>query len=245
MAQSVTVPYSQCALIEIQVNTEGMESFFRQIRTSILHKIYPDDQDPPADIISEANWTLVCRYLTKARIDTIWSSLTGYRRSDRVPIPKGVDVPKSLADVINSIGAITIMDGAYLLIPAPEPQAIFHGLDLRNLVTKTMLIAFNTFVDTAKRLNIIKIDMIGAHNTGSGWWTISARNSANTENVAHDAQTIVIRSAHTKFTPTDAILAAIVQRGNNGILFNMDPTFTTTDPISNCFELRRQFALEA
>lgn len=93
-----------------------MEGYFNSLYDSISNALYQNSKSNMVNIITKANFDLVCRYFTKARIDQVYSSLTGRKANYRIGIPRGVAMPKALADVINGIGPQLGQSGALKFI---------------------------------------------------------------------------------------------------------------------------------
>lgn len=88
----------------IVIEAEGFKHFFQALRTEIIANLYPDSNYMYAGLINAEEFTSVCNYLLKARIDAVYSNVSGRRTKSRIAVPRDYRVPKALADVLNGIG---------------------------------------------------------------------------------------------------------------------------------------------
>lgn len=130
--------------------------WYGTIWDTLLSAIYPDGNFVADNVITGADLILVCRYLTKARIDNVYATVSGRRAGARIPIPREFEIPKCLADVINGIGAVTISAGAFLVIPQAEAPPGDAALALGTVVTHAMLNLFSRLVKAATARNLIR-----------------------------------------------------------------------------------------
>lgn len=101
------VPISKCHIFT--VNTQTYVPFFTGLYQYITYHLYQGIAPP--DIISEVNFCSICRIIMRSRIDQIYESIT-LRRP-----PNPILIPRPLADIINSIGTITLDYGGFTIIP--------------------------------------------------------------------------------------------------------------------------------
>lgn len=222
MARQLSAPFPIHEHYYLIVNSEHMVNYFGQLYDSIVNAIYPDTTDGIPNLITKNNWNLVCRYLTKARCDHVYGSISGKRSVNRIAIPYNLEVPNSLGIPINGIGQHIVLEGGLVIIPQSEPDPADPAMRLNTLCTHVIMTAFTRLVQDAKVRGILRVTTISRDMSGTGWWTISARDAVDPNNIAIDCQNIVIRSFHRDFTPSDAILAAMIQRQYDGELRSAD-----------------------
>lgn len=213
---------------------------------TLLSAIYPDGNFVAANVITRADFILVCRYLTKARIDHVYATVSGRRARARIPIPREFEIPKCLADVINGIGAITISAGAFLVIPQAEAPPADAALALGTVVTHAMLTLFSRLVKAATARNLIRSTYISSVPEGTAWWLLSARVPANIAAIANNADSNAIVGTFKEWTPADGIICALVQRQNDGLFPALLTGITwSRDTIRGISGLRNTFNLDA
>lgn len=169
MAKLIKGPIAMNDTFSIVINTIGMNNYFTTLRSALLTAVYPNSTFIPANIVSNDHFRLVCRFLTKARIDHVYSSITGKRGSSRVPMSRDYILPKALADIINGFGAITVRNGAMTFIPEPEADPTEANLRLVNTVTHAMLTSFKELVQAAYSERLIHVDFLSSTTVGTAW----------------------------------------------------------------------------
>lgn len=223
------------------VTTEHYNSFFDSIREVLIDLVYPG-QDPPAATISAANWRIFCRYMMKSRIDTIYSSFTGIRSNGRIPMPRNVALPRALATIINSIGIVTVRQGALVVVPQPEPAPNDANAGLNNLFTATISATATNLIAAAHSRNFIGITTLVSVPEGTTYWLLTVRNIASPDDVAQgNASSIDVYSHFREFTPADALLAALVQNRFNGTIDTTNQAVWKFGPVTASLSIRHQF----
>ena len=91
----------------VEVLTDDMAGYFGSLWDTLLCAVYPGYNHDDTAVINQGDFVLICRYLTKSRIDQVYSACSARRPPHRIAIPRGFEVPKSLADIINGIGTVT------------------------------------------------------------------------------------------------------------------------------------------
>jgi len=216
LSNRLSAPYSTLDTIYVQVETAAMGDFFASIRNALIEQVYLDSVDLPANLISVADWIIVCRYMVKSRVDQVYGSLTGRRPDGRTPIPRNMKVPKILSDVANSIGTHLINQGAAMVCPQSEPNPLQAAERLNTLATNERLSAFSRLVLLAEMRGFIKTGYISSVPEGTGWWILTARTPAQQDHIcAGNAGTANVFGCFPEWTPADALFAAVVQRGND------------------------------
>lgn len=234
--------------VHVIVNTENYIPWFHTLYETIVYLVYPDF-DPVAqlNVITEANFTLVCRYLMKARVDNVYGRITGRRPPRRIPIPLDMLVPNALAIVINAIGVVTVDSGAYPVIPQPEAVNVAdvnENLDVR--VTHNILGAFTRLITAAANRGLIRTGFISSQPNGTAYWLLSARDSQNPADVADgDANHCHVFAVFKEWTPSDALLASITLNQFDGMFGGNDELKWTTDPTRAIGGLRQSFNANA
>lgn len=220
--------------------------WYGTIWDTLLSAIYPDGNFVAANVITRDSFILVCRYLTKVRIDHVYATVSGRRAGARIPIPREFELPKCLADVINGIGAITISSGAFLVIPQAEAPPGDAALALGTVVTHAMLTLFSRLVKAATARNLIRSTYISSVPEGTAWWLLSARVPANIAAIANNADSVAVVGTFKEWTPSDGIICALVQRQNDGLFPALLTGITwSMDTIRGISGLRNTFNLDA
>lgn len=226
------------------VQSADMNPFFCAIRNSLLSELYPAGDFEPADTITEENFQIVCRFLVKARCDNVYGKLAGERRNGRIPVPTEYVLPKCLADMINGIGLISVRDDAFLVCPEPEGQPSEANSALDVTCTFAIRQSFFKLVNMAAKRGIIRTAHLSLVAQGTAWWMLSPRTTTRA-NATGASDTVIVHGFFSEFTPSDVMLAAIVQRNFNGTN-DLDPTLNwTADLIRGVFGIRRRYIIEA
>ncbi|CAH0392747.1 unnamed protein product [Bemisia tabaci] len=146
----------------------------------------------------------------------------GRRPEGRIGIAKAVELPKALADIINGIGLHIGQGGALKFIPRPEDNPGQAADRLQVRADYNILANFAHLVQDAKSAGHIRTGSTSSQELGTAWWVISGRKSEDPSEVAAVAESVRIDSAFPEFTPSDALLCAIVERQNTGLEDNTD-----------------------
>nr|QIJ56919.1 hypothetical protein [Scaphoideus titanus-associated partiti-like virus 1] len=229
----------------VVINTADV-SWYGTIWDTLLSAIYPDGNFVAANVITRNNFILVCRYLTKARIDHVYATCSGRRATGRIPIPREYEIPKCLADVINGIGAITILSGSFMVIPQSETAPPDPTQALGAVVTFDMLSAFSRLVKAGTSRNLIRGAFISSVPEGTAWWLLSARAPANLATIANNVDAATVIAVFKEWTPADGILCALVQRQNDGLFADeVELPMWSFDTVRGISGLRNTFNLDA
>lgn len=228
----------------VEVLTDNMSGWFGTIWDSLISAIYPDGNFVEANVITRNNFILVCRYLTKARIDQVYASCSERRATGRIAIPREYEIPKCLADVINGIGLVTVLSGAFAVIPQPEAPPAEANAALVTVVSYAMLTAFSRLVKAAHARNLIRTSYISSVPEGTAWWLLTARTPADPATVAADA--VAVFSTFKEWTPADGMICGIVQRRNDGLFPDLAAGLMWSfDAVRGVSGLRNTFNLDA
>lgn len=240
-----STPVPQLYSLDVEIETINMSTYFKTLRNALITALYPDHRFHAAGLITEDNFVLVCRYLTKSRLDYVYAATTGRRLDGRIAMPRDMLIPKALADIINGIGPLTIQAGAYTLIPKPETRPADAAQRLETLVTHVMLNQFSQLVNACASRNYIRTGFLSNVIPAMAWWALGVYNAAVVDELANGVDSTRIVAAFKEWTPADAVLAAIVQRQFTGITI-YDPYHKwTCDTIVGCLGLQTAFNLEA
>lgn len=221
-------------------------NWFGTIWDTLISAIYPDGNFVIENVITRDNFILVCHYLTKARIDHDYATVSGRRAGARIPIPREYEVPKCLADIINGIGAVTISSGAFMVFPQSEAAPADHAVALGTIVTHAMLNLFSRLVKACTARNLIRAGFISSVPEGTAWWILSARQPANIAAIANDADIVVVVATFKEWSPADEIFCSIVQRQNTGLFPDLLTGINwSMDTIRGISGLRNTFNLDA
>lgn len=245
LIQNIQAPLVDPKNYFIQINTVGMNHYYSTLRTSILSALYRGFESIPANTISDDHFRLVCRFLTKSRIDHVYFAVSCGRSSNYILKFRDFPIPKALADVINGIGAITVRKGALTFIPEPEADPADVTQRLSTLVSHDMLTSFRNLIQEAHNKSVIRVDYIRYITAGTFWWMLSPRKFPAIDNVATNSDTSIVVSIFKEWTPADVLIAAIVERGYNGIPECCTTYIWRSDVLFNLISLRHSFNLEA
>lgn len=246
MANRFSTPFPHANTQTVQVKTADMVNYFGTIWDSLTTAIYPDSSFEPAGLITRDNFILVCRYLTKARIDHVFASTAGLRLSGCIDIPPEFQIPKCLADVINGIGTIFISSGAFMVIPQPESAPEDAACGLHNVVSHAMLCGFASLVKSAHVRDFIRVSTVSSVVEGTAWWLLTARDPTNTTIIANGLDRVFVAATFPEWKPVDGLLCAIVQRQFDGLFPNLLTGLTWTfDTVRGISGLRSNFNMDA
>lgn len=245
IANRFSSPFPTADTQFVIVNTADI-SWYGTIWDTLISAIYPDGNFVAENVITRDNFILVCRYLTKARIDHVYATVSGRRANNRIPIPREYEIPKCLADVINGIGAITISSGAFMVIPQSEAHPADNAVALGTVVTHVMLSLFSRLVKACTARNLIRGSFISSVPEGTAWWILSARLPGNIADIANNLDSVTVMATFKEWSPADGIFCAIVQRQNDGLIPNiLVGTTWSMDTIRGISGLRNTFNLDA
>jgi hypothetical protein len=212
LSASLSTPYRIHPTDEVIVPLSGFEDYFGSAHDTYSYEMWPASRDVPPTTINRANFIKVCQYLLRARLDAVYSTCSGKRVARRIPIPTNYPVPKAISDVINGIGHIIMNGGGSVMIPKPEaiPQDVNETIDAQ--VIFNMLQSFGSFVNLLFSRGFIRLGSISNVAAGTAWWILSARRSDELATLATEYDTVVSIAAWPEWTPSDAVLSALVQR---------------------------------
>lgn len=246
IASRFTAPFPVATSQYVTVDTANMASYFSSLFNALVTVIYPDSTYEPQNMITIDQFVLVCRYLTKARIDHVYSAASGRRPPSRIAIPRDFEVPKSLADVINGIGTVLINGAAFNVIPQPEADPQDPAQRLTNRVSFDILQSFAALVAAALARGFIRTGFISSVPEGTAWWLLTARTPANPTVIANDSDAANVYGVFKEWTPSDGVICAIVQRQNDGLFPDMLVALMWSfDTVRGIAGLRRTFNLRA
>jgi hypothetical protein len=231
----------------IVCDSEGLAPFFRSIRLQLLYVLYPDGRWGINNVITEENFVIVCRYLMVARLHAVYSSVSGRRIDGRIAVPKAFQLPKCLADVLNGFGLINVANNGLMLCPQPEAQAVDPGQRLTALCNHVIMTQFERLVLSVFHRGFIRVGYLSSVPEGTAWWMVSIRSATNMANVIiEDTDAVQPVAVFSEFTPSDGLMAAIVQRGNNGLLDGviLEPLWIMPQ-ISGAMAIRAEYVLQA
>lgn len=212
----ISAPIPNRTPIYIVVDSAHMAVFFSRMRTVIIELLYPGSEGEPAGVINDNQFVWVCRYLTKARIDTVHFKFSGLRTEGRLPLPMEVIVPQALSDIINGIGVVIVSGGGKVLVPQPEAIPADVAIRLNNRVTHAIFTNFSILINQAISRGFIRGSTIIGTTEGTAWWALSCRNAADEAVSNGDANNVIVKSLFNEFTPRDTIYASVVQNQFNG-----------------------------
>lgn len=243
LANRFSSPFPIALTAYITVDTENMVPYFKSMWDSLIEAIYPDQNYVSANFISADNFALVYRYLTKARVDHVYASASGCRTPTHIPMY--YKIPKSLADLINGIGVVTIQAGAFTVIPQPEKEAEDATKHVISSVSHDTLSSFAFLVEAAYIRGFIRTSLISSVPEGTAWWLLTARSEGDPTTIAENADSSMVFGSFKEWTPADGILCAIVQNKFDGAINNVNGLLWGFDTVRGISGLRRSFNLDA
>ncbi|CAH0388482.1 unnamed protein product [Bemisia tabaci] len=117
---------------------------------------------------------------------------------------------------------------------------------LQSKVTYMMLTAFGLFTQDAKVASLINTGYISSVEQGTAWWVLTARNVEKPVDLATGDSAGKISASFHEYTPSDALLCAIVQRQNSGLEDNCDSLLKWTfGEVENIPTIRSAYNLQA
>jgi len=248
LAKKIYGPYAAHDKLYIEVLSNDMAPYFATLYYSLLGIRFPSGAPiQQLNVITEAQFILVCRYFVKARCDAVFGKVSGRRTQTRIPVASVFQLPKALADIINGIGTIIVNDGGLNVCPQPEadndpdPQQRLSALVNHNILT-----AFENLVLACRNIGGIHVSTVSQADEGTAWWLLSARQTTNHTVVCNGLQdNVTVLGVFKEWTPSDAAICAIVQRQNDGLFGGIDEMFWTTDPARSIGATRRAFNIQA
>lgn len=230
----------------ITVRTANLESYFGSLWHSLTTGLYPDSSFKPANIISEDDFKIVCRYFTKSRVDTVYANASGRRPADRIPVSRDFQLPKALADLINGIGTITIAGGLVTVIPGPEPAPEDASLKLSHLASFSKLKKFTTLITSCTSRGLIRSGYLSSTTEGTAWWLLTAKQADGITATTEEHVNTSVYAHFKEFTPHDVYQAAIAINGFDGVIPPYLPKpMLTSDVIRNLPGIRQIYNIEA
>lgn len=219
MSTSLDAPVPIRIPLEITVDTANYAPYFRSLRTSLINALTLGETLAPEDIITEVNFVLVCRYFLKGRINHVNSLATGSRPDGRISSPHAFLMPKSLADLISKVGTFSARQGELMIIPSPEAHPAVAAEQLQVQVTAALLQQFRSLTTQCHARGFIRTARVTELPEGTGYWFTCVHD--NDGAIADGNQDAVqVRSIYPDVTPSDIMLAAIVQNQATGLTPN-------------------------
>lgn len=245
LAASMSSPYPTRDILFVLVETIEYAPYFESLYLAMVDVLYPGDDLPPANMITQINFVLVCRYLMKSRIDVINARISGIRRMYRIAIPNAFPIPAALGYIINGIGTFMINSGAALICPSPEPNIQDINLNLVNLVNGNTLTQFASLVNACKSRAFVRTVYIDNVEGGTAYWYLAAINGTTNLLAQGNATTAYVQSTFVEFTPRDAVLACIAQNRQDGLDAFGAGYQWRSDVVRGIQALRNEFNLHA
>lgn len=202
-----------------KVFANELDLWFSLVRESIVTRMFPSGAFNEATIISAENWLHVCRYLFRARIDHVYSTVSGQRPEDRVPLPGAYRVPKSISDVINCYGVKVIGCNSIRVVPRPErpPEDRAHRIASR--VNHRILDQFSQFVENASQRGFINVSELSRNVQGTAAWLITTRDFNSISTIAtYETKIIQAWASFSEWTPADGLHAIIMCNRFDGLV---------------------------
>jgi hypothetical protein len=227
----------------IAINLTHYEPWFNSLYVSIFNKLYPSGGMFHPGIITQANFVVICKVILYSRVGDVYAAITGRRPDQRVTISKRFIIPKALADIVNGIGLFIAYHGIRVY-PVPPTFQNDDASRPMNVWTMQRLEPFDYFIKLAVDEHVIRPGTLANTPEGTGWWILSARLTDN--NIAQgNANVVNVKGIFANWTPSDGMMAAIVQNRFTGLIADFEQYTTTTTAIRGIPALRNRFNLEA
>lgn len=209
---TVSRPTPVAPTLGIYINTLDMLPFITDMYNTLFDLLFPGHEHN-VRVIDEEDFVLTTRRLIQSRIYYVQALEIGNRPGLMQSPLFHATLPKCLVDLLDGIGAVTIMDGRYNILP-DSPPADNVVPNLEALVTADMLKQYSRFIMSLSMRGLIRTAIPTAQSTGKYWWLLGA----TTANAVCDgnADQVIVRSAFHECTVEDYLYAAIVQRRNTG-----------------------------
>lgn len=202
--------------ISVEFPLTRIVEYAKIVRNSILNVLYPDGDYLVDGVCSEEDWIIVIKYILKSRIDLVYSSYTGRRPTDRVP-PVRIQMPRSIAMLINGIGVHAILRGNCQVYPSPSAPPTDAAMRIGNLATHNRLVSFSNLITAATQRGVIHTDIISTAPEGTGWWLLRAATTVDRTVLATTTtSSVTVWAQFDDWTPSDGLLAAIAAIGYSG-----------------------------
>jgi len=166
---NISGPISALHSVHICVPTTGYESFFASVYQTLVFSTF--EEFKPHNIITEADFVLVCRYLLKGRID----SVSGYCAPDSIELFWQVPLPAAIAAVINAVGVVSVGSGGFRCIPRSEPTPVDKEKYLYNMVTESMSCSFTHLINMAISRGHVRHATLSRECEGTAYWLLATR----------------------------------------------------------------------
>lgn len=215
----ISRPFPIQPLEFVTIDFNAFDGFFTMCYEAANTLLYPDSLDALEVVITAEQWCLVSKYFLKQRVDHVYSSASGRRPIDRIPISANFALPAAYAVLFNGIGVHGVNMGGYKICPQSPTAPADAAQRLQNRVTHDMLSHFSNVVNTLAVRGFIRTGYISRADAGTGWWLLTARKTGIIGEIATaDTLSVRILSQFPEFTPSDAFMAAIVRRRFDGNL---------------------------
>lgn len=232
-------------MVYVDVHLDGYSPFWRSIYRSMARRLYMTSADFGIVPITEADFLRVCRYLLRARIDEVFARGSGSRPRTRAPLVGDIQVPRSVAEPINNVGMYVSHVGTVIVLPRNAPVSEDAAAAMRETSIDAITLShFNLFVRQLQETVPMNTDSISRVVDGTGYWLMSVHALDGTP-ATGSTHTVVARSRFHNFTPADAMLASLVQRGFDGNYSGwMAPAFQF-DAVRDVPAIRAEYAIFA
>uniref|UniRef100_A0A7E4VX36 BRCT domain-containing protein n=1 Tax=Panagrellus redivivus TaxID=6233 RepID=A0A7E4VX36_PANRE len=224
------------------VQLNEIDAVASAIYSKLIEALFPDDVYDRARIINENDFKLCCQYMLKARINHVYSSVTGNRQYGSFCLPRKFMIPQWIADCIAQYGTKAVHSGAIFAVPQLPDSEKDPLTRIESRVTTDMLSLFTVFINACEQRGYVNTSTVSTALEGSAAWLITARDANNRDTVATPkTSNVKVWSQFSESTSTDALYATILVNGYNGHLFCND-LFCCFYEVTNAYIARYQFS---
>lgn len=226
----------------ININLANYNPVFTEMYEAFLHTCYASQAAFMP--ITLNNFIRVCRLCLKARIDFIYMRQTGARALDRVNLNQAPEMPRCLAEIVNGIGFVSVIDQYIDICPHAqqeiEPVNERAGRTPHEIVGQFSLLAKNIALK-----GFTTLVPLSRTEDGTRYWLMQVRDIVvpQPRTAAGYAEIVNCKIQIDNSTPADVMLAAIVQNGFDGVIPPLNFFIYDSDPVTGVASIRTKFFL--
>lgn len=192
--------------------------------------------------ITNVDFVRVCRFLLKGRLDNILREYGRQNPDNRIIITDTFLMPKCLAEVLNGLGGVLVNSKALTIYPIMAAEIVQMDRRIHRMVTHEMQEEYITFVYQLEAAGITKATPMTHVKDGTRWWATTVRDNANA--IANgNNQVVRVFTQVTEATPSDMLIAAIVQHGMEATFPPLLRELCQSELVININSLREAFFL--
>lgn len=251
--------------IDFLVEYANLVPFFNQMYDDLVFLIFPNV--PPPNLITQHQFTAVCNWLVCMKIQHVRRTVLNIQpRHGVVEYRPNMPVPTALARVLSGLGTATKLKDSLEVFPYVEEYRAFtveeanelaqHPLshvsaaiiaaanndenEAVKLIDNETLLRFTRFVSLMHRRGANFVSTLGHEVVAQHPWYIHGVLEQRNV-IANESPTVIVVTFDIAPSPDEILIAAIIQRGFNGIIENGPGLLVETDPITNVLGARTTF----